>query len=135
MRNLPLFPNYFKWVVIAIILLDIIIAFVFRDFLKQYGDYSKEIMLTIISLALLILFWTKRKEDDEMFVQLRLNTMTGAIVFLIIYVLINNIFSLVADEEEIGRISAGMGVFTMMVFITLMFELQLRKLKKSNNEE
>lgn len=134
MKQFPLFPRYFRWIALGLILLSIVLSFALQDLLGEYRVQAKSISFNLFNLSLFVYFFTRRKIDDEMFVEMRLKGMAGGILFMIIGIFVTAIWDIVdpegiKDKGDAGRILEG------MIFINLIFELQYRKLKRSLDEE
>ncbi|WP_353117209.1 hypothetical protein [Myroides odoratus] len=134
MKQFPLFPRYFRWIALALILLPIALLFALKDFLSEYDLQAKSILFNLFNLSLFIYFFTRRKIDDEMFIDMRLKGIAGGVLFMIIGIFFTAIWNIVDpeglyDKGDAGRILEG------MILVNLMFEMQYRKLKQSLDEE
>jgi len=134
MKQFPLFPRYFRWIALALILLPIALLFALKDFLSNYHLQANSILFNLFNLSLFIYFFTRRKIDDEMFIDMRLKGMAGAILYMIIGIFVTEIWSIV-DPERINNNGDAGRIFQGLLFINLILELQYRKLKRSLDEE
>lgn len=134
MKQFPLFPRYFRWIALALILLPIVLFFVLKDFLSDYRLQTETILFNLFNLSLFIYFFTRREIDDEMFVDMRLKGMAGGILFMIIGIFVTEIWSII-DPERINNNGDAGRIFQGLLFINLILETQYRKLKRSLDEE
>lgn len=133
MKQFPLLPSRFKWIALALIVLSIILSFALKDYLGDYRVEASTISINMINLGLLMYFFSRRKEDDEMLALMRLKTLAGGVLLLIVSIFIEAIWNCIepgAFKENI----AGT-VLKIMIFINLMYEVEYRKIKKSFDAE
>lgn len=138
MKKTLLLPNYFKWIAIALIVINLLLLFVFRDSITTLNNEAKtistkEIVVSIANIGLLMLLFTKRSYDDEMLMYLRLVTICGGVFMIVVFLLVISIFDYIENTGLNGINSWTL--FTMLFFVNMMFEWQCRRLKKQLNEE
>jgi len=134
MKQFPLLPRYFRWVALALVVLAVVLSFATHGNLENNRNEVSTILMNLINAALFIYFFTRRKIDDEMFIDMRLKGMAGGILFMIIGIFVTAIWNIIDpgglnNKGDAGRILEG------MILINLMFEVQSRKLKNSFDEE
>lgn len=133
MKQFPLLPSRFKWIGLALIISAVVLSFVFKDYLWEYREAAKAISTNMINLGLLMYFFTRRKEDDEMLALMRLKTLAGGVLLLIISIFIEAIWNCI-EPGAFAENTAG-AVMKIMIFINLMYEIEYRKIKKSFDAE
>jgi len=138
MKKTPLLPNYFKWIAFTLIAINLLLLFVFRDSITTINSEAKtlstkEIIVSIANVGLLMLLFTKRSYDDEMLMHLRLVTICGGVFMIVVFLLVVSIFDYI-ENTGLGGINSCT-LFTMLFFVNFMFEWQCRRLKKQLNEE
>lgn len=75
-RKFRLLPYWFKYISIAWLLFAIIVLFVFRQSLPKWN----ELLLSNFNIALFMLYFSKRKNEDEFSEQLRFKAFTYSFV-------------------------------------------------------
>ncbi|MGG5506136.1 MULTISPECIES: hypothetical protein [unclassified Myroides] len=133
MKQFPLLPSRFKWIGIGLIISAVVLSFALKDYLWEYQDSAKTIATNMINLGLLMYFFTRRKEDDEMLAFMRLKTLAGGVLLLIISIFIEAIWNCI-EPGAFTENTAG-AVMKIMIFINLMYEIEYRKIKKSFDAE
>lgn len=120
MKQFPLFSRYFRWIALGFILLSIVLSFALKDHIGKYRVQAKAISFNMFDLNLFIYFFTRRKIDDEMFIDMRLKGMAGAILYMIIGIFITTIWNImdpvgINERGEAGRILEGMIIINIML--------------------
>lgn len=138
MKKIPLFPSNFKWIALILIIINLLLLFVFRDSIGNIDSESrritfKEIVVSIANVGLLILLFSKKEYDDEMLMYLRLVTICGGVLMIVVFLLVISIIDYIENTGLNGINSWTL--FTMLFFVNIMFEWQCRKLKKHLDEE
>ncbi|MBB1150227.1 hypothetical protein H4K35_08800 [Myroides sp. NP-2] len=134
MKQFPLFPRYFRWIALGLILLSIVLSFALKDHIGEYRVQAKAISINMFNLSLFIYFFTRRKIDDEMFVDMRLKGMAGGILYMIIGIFVTAIWDIVDPGEMQDKGAAGR-ILEGMIFVNFIFEAQYQKLKRSLDDE
>jgi len=133
MKQFPLLPSRFKWIALTLILTSVVLSFTLKDYLHDYRVEASTISINMINLGLLMYFFSRRKEDDEMLALMRLKTLAGGVLLLIISIFIEAIWNCVEPGAFKENIAGA--VLKIMIFINLMYELAYRKIKKSFDAE
>ncbi|WP_158962761.1 hypothetical protein [Myroides fluvii] len=133
MKQFPLLPSRFKWIALALILSSVLLSFALKDYLQDYRVEASTISINIINLGLLMYFFSRRKEDDEMLALMRLKTLAGGVLLLIISIFIEAIWNCI-EPDAFEENTAG-AVMKIMIFINLMYEVEYRKIKNSFDAE
>jgi hypothetical protein len=124
-----LFPNYFKRIGIATILLAFIPLTIFKLMNLEFYQMQKEILkiLTMSSFLLGFVFiaWSKDKIEDEMSLYMRFRAISFAFGFVIIYVILNPIFNLIF-QDTVKDIS-GQNVVLLMLWMYLIWYYLLKR--------
>lgn len=134
MKQFPLFPRYFRWIALAFVVLALVLSIALLGYVQDFRKEVSSILINLLNVALFIYFFTRRKIDDEMFIDMRLKGIAGGVLFMIVGIFTTAIWNIVdpegvSDQGDAGRILGG------MILINLMFEMQSRKLKQSLDEE
>jgi hypothetical protein len=118
-----LFPNYFKKIGIALMLLGFIPAGIISQvdlaLVKVIPkDVVKLITIDLFLLGLLFVAWAKDKVEDEMTMLMRLKAIEWTFMYAIIYVIIEPIFYKLLDTDAIENINTkGLVVMMLMVYL------------------
>lgn len=134
MKQFPLFPRYFRWIALALVVLTVVLGIVLHGNVQDSRKEIGTILVNLVNTALFIYFFTRRKIDDEMFVDMRLKGIAGGVLFMIIGIFATVIWNImdpggINEKGEAGRILEG------MILINIMFEFQYRKLKRNLDDE
>jgi len=134
MKQFPLFPRYFRWIALAFVVLALVLSIALLGHVQDFRKEVSSILINLLNVALFIYFFTRRQIDDEMFIDMRLKGMAGAILYMIIGIFVTEIWNIVDPEELYDKGDAGR-ILEGMILVNLMFEMQYRKLKQSLDEE
>ncbi|MDI9364908.1 MAG: hypothetical protein QM541_08150 [Flavobacterium sp.] len=124
-----LFPNYFKKIGIALMLLGLIPAgfisqtdFAFVKLIPK--DVMKLITIDLCLVGLLLMAWAKDKIEDEMTMYMRLKAIEWTFMYAVIYVIIAPLLDRILNTSSITDINSK-GLIVMMVTVYLIqFNIQ-----------
>ncbi len=126
-----LFPNYFKKIGIAMMLLGLIPAGIVSQvdvaFIKAIPkDVVKLFTIDLFLLGLLFVAWAKDKIEDEMTMLMRLKAIEWTFMYAVIYIIIAPILDRIMNTSSISDINSK-GLIVMMLTIYLVqFYIQKR---------
>lgn len=140
MKTLSLLPQKFKIIGIVLIVFTTAIMIVIRFFFKELieisdNKYIFDSLSNCINLGLFFIFFSKRKDDDEMMVELRLKSIMIAFIFGLAFSITTPIMNTVLSSNE--ELSVFRLLLTMQLVQIAHFYSQKRKLTKelSSDEE
>lgn len=135
MKKMFVLPSYVKWIALALIVVDLTVAFLCKNYFdKNYIYESKEIMLNVLNLALFLWFMAKRREEDEMITQQRIFILASSIIFSIVIIFVNNILHITDESTSQFNSPSGM-MLQLLLFVNIMFEFILRRQRKELDAE
>ncbi len=130
MIKFNLLPNYFKKVGIIIVLLSFILIVLKK--MLNYNDYlgvpAKILFFSMLIGGLTIFALSKDRIEDEMNMQRRARSMSGAFVFGVVILIVNPLISLLFGDEP-SEMPSHQLILTMVGFYLITFNLD----KKINN--
>lgn len=138
MKKLPLFPSYFKWIAIAVFIINLVVLIAFKDSIyslvgEDKRESIKEIGINILNISMYVMLFSKRKYDDEMLMQHRYILVAGALLSVIIYVFVVEICNLV--NIEITMLTSSGVLFFFLFLVNFQFLLKSIKLERELYEE
>ncbi len=133
MKQLPLLPHYFKWIAFTIIGLSVVLSFSLKDLLWNYKETADTISVNIINLGLLMYFFSKRKEDDEMLALFRLKVLAGGFLFLITSIFVESIWNVFEPGSFNNKVAYQL--LKVIIFVNVFYEINYQKRKKELNAE
>lgn len=123
-KILGLLPNYFKRIGLVIMVLAFlggVILAVSVEWTKEHNEILKILSGNIFILGLLFIALSKDKIEDEQTLFIRLQSMAGAFVWAIIYVIVNPIIDFITSQS-IGEMKARSLVSSMLfVYLIIYF--------------
>lgn len=132
MVKLKLLPRKLRWIPYLILVLGIC-----STGLKMVESVDSKVVshlvFSILNIGLLLLFLTKRKFEDEMFVQIRLSNALGGLIFGVAnsFVNIMSVWSGWLDSYT----TAEQNLFVVMFSTNLMFWFHCYMIENKGNEE
>lgn len=122
-----LFPNYFKKIGIALMVLGFVPAIVVKtvniELVQSQKDVLRMVTLNSFILGLFFVAWSKDKIEDEMTVLIKLKSLAFAFSWGVIYVIIKPITDLLF-ENPIEGLSAQSLLMSMLFVYLFMYFLQ-----------
>lgn len=132
MLKLKLLPRKLRWIPYLILVLGICSAG-----LKMVENVDSKMLphlvFSILNIGLLLLFLTKRKLEDEMFVQIRLSNALGGLIFGVTYSFVNMVFVWLDWFDSYP--TAEQNLFVVLLTTNLMFWIQCYVNENKGNEE
>lgn len=132
MLKLKLLPRKLRWIPYLILVLGICSAG-----LKMVENVDSKMLphlvFSILNIGLLLLFFTKRKLEDEMFVQIRLSNALGGLIFGVTYSFVNMVFVWLDWFDSYP--TAEQNLFVVLLTTNLMFWIQCYVNENKGNEE
>lgn len=127
-----LFPNYFKKIGLAIIILAVISAVVIKYFLAEPNLETKALLknmhFSFLNIGLFIISMSKDKLEDERSMLMRMQAMLFTIGFAVLCLLISPIMDL-----AFGELVSEMGGNQLMLLILLEYIIFYRIQKKTQS--
>ena len=132
MLKLKLLPRKLRWIPYFILVLGICSAG-----LKMVERVDTKILshlvFSILNIGLLLMFLTKRKLEDEMFIQIRLNNALGGLIFGVTYSFVNMVFVWLDWLDSYP--TAEQNLFVVLLTTNLMFWFECYVNENKGNEE
>ena len=123
-KILGLLPNYFKKIGLAIIILAFlggVILVVTIEWTKEQFEMLKLFSGNLFILGLLFLALSKDKIEDEQTLFIRLQSMAGAFVWGIIYVIINPLIDLIISQPITEMKARSLIGSMLLVYLIIYF--------------
>jgi hypothetical protein len=128
-RKFRLLPHGFKYVAIAWLVIAFILILVFRHSFPEWD----ELLLSNFNIAIFMLFFSKRKNEDEFSEQLRFKAFTYSFVsFVALFGAVGAMNIIDTDGSWSNFIIHGF-IGSAMLVATLYFYFTVYKLRKENN--
>jgi hypothetical protein len=121
-KPLNLLPNYFKKIGLGFILATVVFFISVKILGIHFTAEKKEMMKTILSdaflLGMVIVAFSKDKDEDELTMLIRMKALGSAVVFVVIFKIVNDIFHLTsqAPNETINGYFFQMMVWYFFVY-------------------
>lgn len=136
MVKLKLLSRKYRWVPYLLIAVAIVSAIILNKFTTTDRQLLKEFTFSILNIALLLIFLTCQKLEDEMFVQIRLVYAMGGLVMGLAFTFFKAFTALCGWEWEVSDFSAGSLLMVILLSINLTFWMHCQKMQNDNiNEE
>jgi len=124
-----LFPSYFKFIGLAVIVLSFVAALFIRPHVTaDQKPLAKTITINVIIVGLFLIAWTRSKVEDEMSVHLRFQSMALSFLFGIMFCLFHPVAGYFIDDTDLD-ISGQQLVMTMLLFFIFTYTIKRRSNK------
>ena len=126
-----LFPNYFKKIGIAMMLLGLILAGIISQldisFVKIVSkDVLKVVTVDFFLMGILFFAWAKDEIEDEMTMTMRLKAIEWTFMYAVIYVIIAPILDKLLATDTIENINSKSLVVMMLTVYLIQYYIQKR---------
>lgn len=135
MVKLKLLSRKYRWIPYALIAFAIASTVILNILTETDKQLLKEFTFSLFNIALLMIFLTKQKSEDEMFVQFRLVYAMGGLIVGLMFTFFNAFTALCGWEWDISEFSAGRVLTVVLLFTNLMFWWHCQKMQRENNNE
>ena len=132
MLKLKLLPRKLRWIPYFILVLGICSAGL-KMVERVDSKILSHLVFSILNIGLLLMFLTKRKLEDEMFIQIRLNNALGGLIFGVTYSFVNMVF--VCLDWLDSYPTAEQNLFVVLLTTNLMFWFECYVNENKGNEE
>jgi hypothetical protein len=116
-KPLNLLPNYFKKIGLGFIIASVVFVVSLKIFGIHLSAEKKEMMKIILSdvflLGMVIVAFSKDKDEDELTMLIRMKALGSAVVFVVIFKIVNDIFHL---TTQVSNETMNGYFFQMMVW-------------------
>ena len=130
MLKLKLLPRKLRW--IPYFILEICSAGL-KMVERVDSKILSHLVFSILNIGLLLMFLTKRKLEDEMFIQIRLNNALGGLIFGVTYSFVNMVFVWLDWLDSYP--TAEQNLFVVLLTTNLMFWFECYVNENKGNEE
>lgn len=124
------FPNYFKKIGLALMLLAVAIPVSAKllsyELATEEKDFYKVIIFNVLILGLFFVAWARDKFEDEMTMQIRMKAIGFTIMTAVFYMILRPIIDLIL-QDPVTKMSAQ----ELMIFILLMYIIFYKLQKRS----
>ena len=101
-KPLNLLPNYFKKIGLGFILATVVFLVVVKisgiHFTAEKIEMLKIILSDVFLLGMMIIVFSKEKDEDELTMLIRMKALASAVVFVVIFKIVNDIFHLISQS-------------------------------------
>ncbi|SFI93502.1 hypothetical protein [Myroides guanonis] len=132
MLKLKLLPRKLRWIPYFILVLGICSAGL-KMVERVDSKILSHLVFSILNIGLLLMFLTKRKLEDEMFIQIRLNNALGGLIFGVTYSFVNMVFVWLDWLDSYP--TAEQNLFVVLLTTNLMFWFECYVNENKGNEE
>ena len=132
MLKLKLLPRKLRWIPYFILVLGICSAGL-KIVERVDTKILSHLVFSILNIGLLLMFLTKRKLEDEMFIQIRLNNALGGLIFGVTYSFVNMVFVWLDWLDSYP--TAEQNLFVVLLTTNLMFWFECYVNENKGNEE